>query len=118
MRNAKDIYQELMDTCMQQTEERAQRVAEASAALRANTERLAHLNGGLERFAAMAAHDLQEPLRKMASFSELLQKEYGGQLDTTADLYLHHMMEGVQQMQSAISNLCRYAKEKEGFDVI
>ncbi len=67
-------------------------------------------NEELQQFAYVASHDLQEPLRAVVGFSELLQHEYGGQLDETAQGYLQHSVDGAQRMQSLISDLLQFSR--------
>ncbi len=67
-------------------------------------------NGELERFAYVASHDLQEPLRKVTSFSDLLAKKYSGQLDEKAERYISYITDGTVRMQNLINDILTYSR--------
>jgi signal transduction histidine kinase len=78
--------------------------------LQQSNENLARSNEDLERFAFIASHDLQEPLRMMAVFSQLLSRRYSGALQEEGLRYLENIIEGAKRMRDLLSDLLEYTQ--------
>lgn len=109
----------VVDITERKRQEEQLRLLNTDLGKRANE--LAASNAELERFAYIASHDLQEPLRMVSSFLQLLQKRYKGQLDQKADQYIYYAVDGAERMKALIMDLLEYSRvgsSKDNFDEV
>ena len=88
----------------------ADRLAQLNADLQRSNQVLALTNQDLERFAFIASHDLQEPLRMITAYSQLLIKSYPGQFDSQAGIFVENIVDGTTRMRELLSDLLAYTE--------
>lgn len=95
-----------------------EKVKDLNHKLLQNIERLESANKELDRFAFMASHDLQEPLRKIITFSDRLSSKYTGKLDEEADMYINRIQTAAERMRILIKDILALSKivaDKDSF---
>ena len=102
-RKRDDEIRELNASLERRVSERTQELLESNEALRQS-------NDDLNQFAYAASHDLQEPLRTVSLYSEVLRKRYEGQLDAEADQFISFIVNGARRMELLLKNLLEYSQ--------
>ncbi|MFI7428406.1 ATP-binding protein [Micromonospora sp. NPDC049836] len=105
-----DLMRQKIARELDEVREARERIEWVNGQLQKQAEELTRSNRDLEQFAYVASHDLQEPLRKVASFCQLLQRRYAGQLDERADQYIAFAVDGAQRMQRLINDLLAFSR--------
>ncbi|KAB1910260.1 ATP-binding protein [Micromonospora sp. AMSO31t] len=105
-----DVMRQKIARELDEVREARERIEWVNSQLQKQAEELTRSNRDLEQFAYVASHDLQEPLRKVASFCQLLQRRYAGQLDERADQYIAFAVDGAQRMQRLINDLLAFSR--------
>ncbi len=90
--------------------EKELQLSELNETLKERAEQLATSNTELERFAYVASHDLQEPLRTITSFLQLLKRKYDGQIDEAAQNYISYAVDGADRMKQLIMDMLEYSR--------
>ncbi len=102
------VFAAARDVTERKAAEEALRVSEAE--LRKAVADLERSNGDLEQFAYVASHDLQEPLRMVSNYTQLLARRYAGRLDADADDFINFAVDGATRMQALIEDLLQYSR--------
>jgi signal transduction histidine kinase len=105
-----DLMRQQIASELSEVRDARQQVEWVNQQLQSQTEELTRSNRDLEQFAYVASHDLQEPLRKVASFCQLLQRRYAGEMDERADQYIGFAVDGAQRMQRLINDLLAFSR--------
>ncbi|GAB3965204.1 sensor histidine kinase [Streptomyces sparsus] len=105
-----EAMRERVVNALDNAEGKRELLAQQTVDLDAQAVELRRSNAELEQFAYVASHDLQEPLRKVASFCQLLEKRYGDKLDDRGRQYIDFAVDGAKRMQVLINDLLTFSR--------
>lgn len=106
----KTKVQKARDVLEDRVAERTTELTQANARLQAALADVRRSNEELEQFAYVASHDLQEPLRMVSSYTQLLARHFGDELDDDAGKYMSYAVDGAKRMQQLIEGLLAYSR--------
>ncbi|MGF7118918.1 PAS domain-containing sensor histidine kinase [Methanobacterium oryzae] len=110
LRESRDNLEEKVEERTAEIEEAYQIVKENEIKLQDTITQLERSNKELQSFAYITSHDLQEPLRTIVSYAQLIQRRYEGKLDADADEFLEFMVQGATRMKGMIQGLREYSR--------
>lgn len=106
----KVLYYEGTAEDITQRKQQEERLKALNTALEKHTQELARSNSELQQFAYAASHDLQEPLRMVSSYLNLVANRYKGRLDSEADEFIYYAVEGAKRMKLLIDDLLAFSR--------
>jgi signal transduction histidine kinase len=108
---SKGSFEGFLGSCVDITERKS-----TEENLKKITEQLLCSNNELERFAYIASHDLQEPIRTMVNFSQLLSRKVKGKLDSESQMFVEYIINGGRRMMELIQDLLSYSRVEKDVD--
>jgi signal transduction histidine kinase len=105
-----DTFNRMLEEIQKMNQVLEERVQKRTAELEVAIKELSRSNAELEQFAYVASHDLQEPLRMVAGFTELLSDQYKGKLEPDADEYIDLIIDGAKRMHALVNDLLEYSR--------